>query len=606
MSERLFTDHCDLPFIEKMDFDFVPDCTVVLAGLPTFDCPDIEIQLDTPPPPSVCPIVRVQTTVEIADTGTDPEASVVVTRDSSTSDSACRYLFDFDFKLPRPLPGPCPDLFASASVDLTFGDPRADVVITRIHPGNDDLGSSEQCAYQFDFGFQFPPVICASITATAATNITPGRPSVVLLLTQNPVASLCEYAFDFDFKLPPVICPDISLAATTILETGGTPGVVVTGTKVGTPSSCAFLFDFEFTLPPAICPTITGSAHTTTTTGKPSVDLVITQAGTGSDSSTAAGACEFIFDFDFHLPDAICPELSATATMNVGAGTPDVNLVLTKVGPASTCQFAFDFDFTLPPAICPVITGSAHTTVATGEPHVDFTATKTNPSLCEYLFDFDFHLPDAICPNISTTATMNVLSGTPAVTLTTTRTTGPASVCDFLFDFEFTLPPAICPTITADATATTAIGAVDAFVTVSPVGAPSLCQFQFDFDFFLPAAVCPQLSMSGSIRFHTDPNKSLPSLHILTTPLGGSTCQFQTDFEFTLPDKAPRLGKTSGKIDKGDTGSVKLYTGTPQGSETYNGTTVTVYNRFADVADDKWVHVVNVNNKLELGAAECG
>jgi len=65
------------------------------------------------------------------------------------------------------------------------------------------------------------------------------------------------------------------------------------------------------------------------------------------------------------------------------------------------------------------------------------------------------------------------------------------------------------------------------------------------------------------------------------------------------------LGKTDASHAQGATGTVSVWTGT-KGSETDSTANVTsVYNRFADVATTKWVHVEWVNGGWSLTAAEC-
>ncbi len=64
------------------------------------------------------------------------------------------------------------------------------------------------------------------------------------------------------------------------------------------------------------------------------------------------------------------------------------------------------------------------------------------------------------------------------------------------------------------------------------------------------------------------------------------------------------IGKTDGAIDKGASGTVKVYHGTA-GSESDSGRTITASNLFADVADHKWVAAAQINGQWYLVAAEC-
>lgn len=83
----------------------------------------------------------------------------------------------------------------------------------------------------------------------------------------------------------------------------------------------------------------------------------------------------------------------------------------------------------------------------------------------------------------------------------------------------------------------------------------------------------------------------------------------------TLPDEQQLplwIGKTTTAHDKGNTEAVDVYgkVGDTQGSETVhtlgeNNRSLQVYNRFADVEDDKWVLVIPIGSGWELIAAEC-
>jgi hypothetical protein len=66
------------------------------------------------------------------------------------------------------------------------------------------------------------------------------------------------------------------------------------------------------------------------------------------------------------------------------------------------------------------------------------------------------------------------------------------------------------------------------------------------------------------------------------------------------------LGKTSGAWTKGSTTAIALYGAGSAGNETAAGGTVECVNKFADVAEDKWVFVARASNGFwYLIAAEC-
>jgi hypothetical protein len=66
-------------------------------------------------------------------------------------------------------------------------------------------------------------------------------------------------------------------------------------------------------------------------------------------------------------------------------------------------------------------------------------------------------------------------------------------------------------------------------------------------------------------------------------------------------------GKTSGAINKGASGTVVIYNGTSSSGIASTSLTLSsnVYNRFANVADGKWVFVMEFPWGYELFAAEC-
>lgn len=65
------------------------------------------------------------------------------------------------------------------------------------------------------------------------------------------------------------------------------------------------------------------------------------------------------------------------------------------------------------------------------------------------------------------------------------------------------------------------------------------------------------------------------------------------------------LGKTDASHAKGATGTISIYDGATLGSEADTGENVTAYNRFADVASGKWVHVLEHIRGYELISCEC-
>lgn len=70
----------------------------------------------------------------------------------------------------------------------------------------------------------------------------------------------------------------------------------------------------------------------------------------------------------------------------------------------------------------------------------------------------------------------------------------------------------------------------------------------------------------------------------------------------TLP--TPLLGKTDAAHNKGASGTISIYSGTP-GAETDTGENVTAFNKFADLESGKWVWVELYGLNYYLTAGEC-
>lgn len=65
------------------------------------------------------------------------------------------------------------------------------------------------------------------------------------------------------------------------------------------------------------------------------------------------------------------------------------------------------------------------------------------------------------------------------------------------------------------------------------------------------------------------------------------------------------IAKTTTTHDKDATQTVDFYAGATKGSETTTGDSVDAYNRFADLASDKWCLVMFLGDGWELFAGEC-
>lgn len=66
------------------------------------------------------------------------------------------------------------------------------------------------------------------------------------------------------------------------------------------------------------------------------------------------------------------------------------------------------------------------------------------------------------------------------------------------------------------------------------------------------------------------------------------------------------LGKTAASHAKGTTGTINVYRGTTAGSETFTGgDTLSIYNRFGDIASGKWVIACRFQRLWHIICAEC-
>lgn len=419
---------------------------------------------------------------------------------------------------------------------------------------------------------------------------------------------------DIPIDEPPVltqpICPTYQVMGGVTVAPGATPAVVINTTQLGHPSVCNFLWDFDFSLPPAPCPVIGATASAAATfSNTPAATVGVTRLP-ANDSEH----CPFVFDFNFDLPAAICPVFNMTTSVRAVAGPPQVDLVVTRIaGPAGSsssagdgnnCQFIYDWLFQLPGAICPSLTAEATATVAIANtPSVALTVTRTGPvSACNFMFDFDFSLPPAICPTIAVSATTALQAGTPAFDVQLTRLPAtPSTPCNFLFDFDVTLPPAICPTIQAvtNTTTTTGGGAPTAAVTVTRTENASECDFLFDFDFGLPPAICPQLSVRAEVTVIDEEEE--PRVDVTTTATGPSTaCRKLVEFDFHIPVAIqPKLGRTTVLHPKNASRPVAIW---QNGVDT--GQRIPGLNLFCDIEANKWVVLQWIDETWLITAAE--
>lgn len=458
---------CPEAVADKVDFNFISDCTVLPAPDPIFDCPDLAIPPEPPIPVVPCPTFiaggtgssNVQFNVDLSVKQSTCQSSATAGGQLElvfTSDDCCNFLFDLDLDLNLDLaicipPPPCPTFDVSGTATL-----------------NADAGGID-------------------------CNTTPSAGLVISAVTTSG-SSGCEVAFDFEFDLivppPPVPCPVLTGGAAATATGGGSTGdcggdtsvaaaLTITPTESGDPCNpdCDFDFDFDFDFQfprqPIPCPTITATTDTTTTVseGAPQVSATVSVSPNESgDPCSPTCTFDFIFDFAFTLPPAIpgpagpCPNVTGSATATTGTGTSaDATLTVTQTGSDSNCAYLFDFDFTLvpgpegsrgpegsqgppgntgPAGPCPVISATATATEGTDPlegPNAEVVVTKPNLSECTYDFDFEFTFPPPCTPSFEATASAVEVacSAAPQVTVDVTK----VGECDWEFAFDFEIPP---------------------------------------------------------------------------------------------------------------------------------------------------------------------
>lgn len=432
MVEPLFDpEKCDIGFVPKVTFDFLPNCRVAAAPPPIHDCPEIEIPLDPPTPGQICIDLGVssQLTTHVG----DPSLTITATRIVNNPGVECAFMLDIDLTLP-PVPtfdDVCPTVSVASTTTVGTGPPNADVVMTRIT----DEGA---CSLKFDFHFDFPEFVCPTFNASATTTVQSGPPNVDVVIEQNGGPSDCEVDLLFGFTLPNPACPAITATATTVVTESPTPSVDIVLTKIDRyrtyfseemfydeetssssvilveyealdPTQCSTVWDFGFSLPG--CASIDAAGTLTVLPGvEPSLDVVATKKEEG---------CGTDLDFAFTLP---CPEVSATSTVSIARGQPAAHLDVIRPVP-DQCGLEVQLSLTFPPTIdCPTFAVSTHMVPVVGLlSSLDAVITKRNEppidGVSQCAFDFDLYLfspPVGLWP---ATLTTNVVGGQATVQL---------------------------------------------------------------------------------------------------------------------------------------------------------------------------------------------
>ena len=147
-------DKCPAAIADKVDFDFIQDCTILPAPPPIFDCPDIEIPPDIPVPVPPCPVLTVagdgnnsfsvntNLSVMIADC-LSTFTGIGNIHLGITPGECCDYVFDIGMDLdldlqlcipPFDVDVPCPEInvLGSATLDTGYGNPSACLMTPRL------------------------------------------------------------------------------------------------------------------------------------------------------------------------------------------------------------------------------------------------------------------------------------------------------------------------------------------------------------------------------------------------------------------------------------------------------------------------------------------
>lgn len=220
---------CEVGSVEKVNFDFISDCTICPAPEPVFDCPDLEIPPEFPIPTPPCPTFA-----------------------ASAAADASVMMDVYVFTPPNPPPQQ-PTVSVSAS---------AGVQVSTISGNGGACNVALDFFFSFDFMFElvipvpvavtFCPIISAHASTTVSCTTNFNAAAVNVNVTQvpiNPGSSLCEYLFDFDFVLP--VC-DFTLlvggVTTTTLPPSAEASVAVTISNSGS-CACGATVDFDFYIP---------------------------------------------------------------------------------------------------------------------------------------------------------------------------------------------------------------------------------------------------------------------------------------------------------------------------------------------------------------------
>lgn len=286
---------CDVPPVDKVDFDFIDNCEIAQLPGPIYECVIPEV---LPEPEIPCPVFNAITaTIDVGYSGDRGGSRCIgsdtpfmrITVDRSAKDP-CTYDLDFDVNIPLPPPPCLPEIVAGeVSINAAYNDcvSNGGVIAVRKEtiPSN-DCNTPDTCQYaidlNLDIGVPRPPCPVLSVgdfvvTSNYDTSDCVGgqnkftiTPRIIPGDCDTP--EQCEFLFDLEIyvPIPKPPCPDITVRTFTVgSKFNDDPencplnsrfeitSVPVPGT-CNTPDNCTFLVDLEIMvpIPRAPCPAI--------------------------------------------------------------------------------------------------------------------------------------------------------------------------------------------------------------------------------------------------------------------------------------------------------------------------------------------------------------
>jgi hypothetical protein len=472
---------CNVPPVDKVDFDFIESCEIAQLPGPIYECPLPEI---LPEPDIICPVFNsITSTIDVGysgDRGGDrcvgsdsPFMRVSVNRSSK---DPCTYDLDFEVNVPLPPPPCIPEIVAGEIVVNTAYDDcvssGASLSVRKETIQNGDCDTPDTCQYALDLGIDIgiprPPCPVLSVGDFVVTSNydTPDCTAGLSKFTITPqiipgdcdTPERCEFLFDLEIyvPIPKSPCPEFTVRTFTVgSKFSDDPencllnskfeitAVPVPGT-CNTPESCNFLVDLEIMvpIPRAPCPVISvgefgvNVAYAGTECAGQESKFQIRTAITDGDCDNPP-RCAFLVDLvlTIPIPQPPCVDIAINASEDfvrvyyadqVGCPVESPVFAITRtIEPGNGCdvpnrcawEFTLDLPIYIPKPPCPIIRSRSFNVVTA--------------------VDSDACLQDA--PPNKFTITTNIIPGdcnTP-------------DQCEYIFDLDILvpIPQQPCPNI---------------------------------------------------------------------------------------------------------------------------------------------------------------